>query len=73
MRTLILGIMLALSLSACGKLDVSGKTIVEHRVNVDNLVVYFSEYCEQTFPLLDETQIEECADALVGEFLNAIN
>ena len=61
-------------LTGCGKLEVSGT--VEHKVtlDIDTLKKYFTTVCEEKQPgdLCYSADIQQCADCMVGDFLNAI-
>jgi hypothetical protein len=68
MKALILLIILVLSMNVgCGRID------VVHTVETDNLVGLFQATCKAQHPTYSFSQTEACAQAALGEFLNALS
>lgn len=50
---------LLLLLTGCG-FDVSGKVDVNHKINLDGLDEYFTEYCQSKYPGAVDWFIDQC-------------
>jgi hypothetical protein len=70
MKYLILTMLFILAIG-CAPLNVEVDNVhVVHSVDVSNLTEYFDAMCVAEHPAYNSSQIEECSDVKVAEFLS---
>lgn len=64
-----------LSLTACGEIKhtAGGDVDVNLKIDFDELQKYFEPVCQEELPEATESEIEDCVNLKIGEFLDAIS